>query len=56
MHDIEKNILDFSLNKCVADIYTLFNYLEKNKIYLSNNELSNKIIICIFPILPKLSL
>ena len=29
--DIEKNILDFSLNKCVADIYTLFNFLEKNK-------------------------
>ena len=24
--EIEKNILNFSLNKCVADIYTLFNF------------------------------
>ena len=53
--NIEKNILNFSLNKCVADIYTLFNYLEKNKVYLSNSELGNKIIICLFPILPKLT-
>ncbi len=54
--NMEKNILSFSLNKCVADIYTLFNYLEKEKVYLSNSELSSKIIICIFPILPRLSL
>ena len=53
--EIEKNILNFSLNKCVADIYTLFNFLEKNKIFLSNNLLSKKILICLFPILPKLS-
>ena len=39
----------------VADIYTLFNFLEKNKIFLSNNLLSKKILICLFPILPKLS-
>ena len=56
IHDIEKNILEFSLNKCVADIYTLFNYLERNKIYLNNSILSKKIIVCLFPILPKLSL
>ena len=56
IHAIEKNILDFSLNKCVADIYTLFNYLERNKIYLNNSNLSKKIIVCLFPILPKLSL
>ena len=31
IYNIEKNILNFSLNKCVADIYTLFNYLEKEK-------------------------
>ena len=55
VNDIEKNILNFSLNKCVADIYTLFNYLEKEKVYLANSKLSNKIIICLFPILPKLS-
>ncbi len=56
VYDIEKNILNFSLNKCVADIYTLFNYLEREKVYLSDSKLSLKIIICIFPILPKLSL
>ena len=53
--NIEKNILEFSLNKCVADIYTLFNYLEKTKTYLSNNELSKKILVCIYPIMPSLS-
>ena len=54
--NIEKNILSFSLNKCVADIYTLFNYLEKTKTYLHNSDLSKKILTCIFPILPKLAL
>ena len=29
LQNIETNILSFSLNKCVANIYTLFNYLEK---------------------------
>ena len=53
--DIEKNILDFSLNKCVADIYTLFNFLEKNKFFLYDSLLSKKILICLYPILPKLS-
>ena len=55
VHNIEKNILEFSLNKCIADIYTLFNYLEKNQIYLYDNELSEKILICLFPVLPRLS-
>ena len=54
--NIEKNILNFSLNKCVADIYTLFNYLEKTKTYLHNSDLSKKILTCIFPIIPKLAL
>ena len=54
--NIEKNILNFSLNKCVADIYTLFNYLEKTKTFLHNSDLSKKILTCIFPILPKLAL
>ena len=53
--DIEKNILDFSLNKCVADIYTLFNFLEKNKFFLYDSWLSKKILICLYPFLPKLS-
>ena len=53
--DIEKNILSFSLNKCVADIYTIFNYLEKRDIYLYDDKLSEKILTCLFPILPRLS-
>ena len=53
--DLEQNILNFSLNKCVANIYTLFNYLEKSKIYLGKDILSSKILICLYPIMPKLS-
>jgi len=56
IYDIEKNILSFSLNKCVADIYTLFNYLEKTKSYLHDSDISKKILTCIFPIVPKLSM
>ena len=52
VHEMEKNILSFSLNKCIASIYTLLNYLEKNNIYLGENELSKKILICLFPIIP----
>ena len=52
--NIEDNILNFSLNKCVAEIYTLFNYLEKNKIYLFDDELSKKILICLYPIAPRM--
>ena len=37
---VENNINNFSLNKCIADIYTLFNYLEKNNIYLKNDILN----------------
>ena len=55
VHDIENNILNFSLNKCVANIYTLFNYLEKSKIYLGDSNYSKKILICLFPIVPDLS-
>ena len=55
VHDMEKNILNFSLNKCVANIYTLLNFLEKNKIYLGKNELNKKILTCLFPIIPRLS-
>ena len=55
VHEIEKNILNFSLNKCVANIYTLLNFLEKNKIYLGNNEISKKILVCLYPIIPRMS-
>ena len=55
VYDMEKNILNFSLNKCIANIYTLLNFLEKNKIYLGKNELSKKVLVCLFPIVPRLS-
>ena len=55
VHELEQNILSFTLNKCIAGIYTLFNYLEKNKIYLYNDNLSKKILICLYPITPSLS-
>ena len=54
--NIEKNILNFSLNKCVADIYTLFNYLEREKVYLQNSDLSKKILVCLYPIIPSMVL
>ena len=55
VHEMERNILNFSLNKCVANIYTLINFLEKNKIYLGKNELSKKVLVCLFPIIPRMS-
>ena len=53
--DMEKNILNFSLNKCVANIYSLLNYLEKAKVFLGNDGLSKKILICMSPIIPELA-
>jgi len=55
LFNIENNINNFSLNKCIADIYTLFNYLEKNHIFLNNHILSEKILLGLFPIMPSLS-
>ena len=55
VYDMENNILNFSLNKCVASIYTLLNYLEKNDIYLGEHELSKRVLVCLFPIIPGLS-
>ena len=55
VHEMENNILNFSFNKCIANIYTLLNFLEKNKIYLGGDNLSKKILICLFPIIPRLS-
>ncbi len=56
VNEMENNILNFTLNKCVANIYTLFNFLEKNKTYLFKHELSKKVLISLYPILPRLSL
>ena len=55
VYDMENNILNFSLNKCVPNIYTLLNYLEKNDIYLGEHELSKRVLVCLFPIIPGLS-
>ncbi len=55
IYNMEKNILHFSLNKCIADIYTLFNILERDKAYLSNNPLSKKILVCLLPLAPRLA-
>ena len=55
IYNIEKNILNFSLNKCVADIYTLFNYLEKERVYLSDSNLGHRVLTCLYPIIPKLT-
>ena len=55
VYEMEKNILNFSLNKCIANIYTLLNFLEKNKIFLGDNTISKKILVCLFPIIPSLS-
>ena len=53
--EMENNILNFGLNKCIANIYTLLNFLEKSKIHLGNHQLSKRILICLFPIIPRLS-
>ena len=55
VNEMEKNILNFSLNKCIANIYILLNYLEKNNIFIGKHELSKKILVCLFPIIPRLS-
>ena len=55
IYNMEQNINSFALNKCVANIYTLFNYLEKNKVFLSDDKLSKKIIIGLYPIVPSLA-
>ena len=52
---MENNILNFTLNKCIANIYTLFNFLEKNKVYLFKHELSKRVLISLYPILQILS-
>ena len=55
VYEMEINILNFSLNKCVANIYTLLNFLEKNNFYLGAHVLSKKVLLCLFPVIPRLS-
>ena len=34
VNEMENNILNFTLNKCIANIYTLFNFLEKKNLFI----------------------
>ena len=50
-----ENIISFSFNKCVAEIYTLLNYLEKQKVFTGNTDLGKEILTCLFPIIPSIT-
>ena len=51
---MNENIISFSFNKCIAEIYTLLNFLEKNKIFTGKLDISKDILACLFPIVPSL--
>ena len=51
---MNKNINSFSFNKCIAEIYTLLNYLEKQKVYTGKSNTTKDILACLFPIVPSL--
>ena len=54
IYNMSENIKDFTFNKCVAEIYTLLNYLEKQKAYAGESEQGKDILCCLFPIMPSL--
>ena len=49
-----QNIMKLSLNKYIANIFTLFNHLEKNKLNI-NNKVGKDILICLNPLFPSLT-
>ena len=51
---MNENINSFSFNKCIAEIYTLLNYLEKQEAYTGKSNTSKEILACLFPIVPSL--
>ncbi len=51
LYDMDNNISNLSLNKYIANIFTLFNYMEKNEINIKN-DLGEKILICLYPLFP----
>ncbi len=53
LYEMDKNILNLSLNKYIANIFTLFNYMEKEQINIKN-DLGKKILICLYPLFPSL--
>ena len=48
---MDNNISNLSLNKYIANIFTLFNYMEKNQTDI-HNDLGKKILICLYPLFP----
>ncbi len=55
IYNMDNSIKLFALNKCIAEIYSLLNYLEKNKIKLSHTNWGGLILVCLFPIMPDLA-
>ena len=51
LFDMNENIIELSLNKYIANIFTLFNYMEKNQINIKN-DIGKKILICLYPLFP----
>ncbi len=51
LYDMDNNISNLSLNKYIANIFTLFNYMEKNQTDI-HNDLGKKILICLYPLFP----
>ena len=51
LYDIDVNISGLSLNKYIANIFTLLNYMEKNQINI-NNDLGKKILVSLYPLFP----
>jgi len=54
IYNMNENINSFSFNKCIAEIYTLLNFLEKQKIYTGKSDDTKDILACLFPIVPSL--
>ena len=54
IYNMGENIISFSFNKCIAEIYTLLNYLEKQKAFTGGTALGKEILTCLFPIIPSL--
>ena len=54
LYGMGQNIMKLSLNKYIANIFTLFNHLEKNKLNI-NNKVGKDILICLNPLFPSLT-
>ena len=50
------SVVEFNVSPKYKKSFIEFNYLEKNKVYLNNNDLSKKILTCLYPVLPGLAI